>query len=79
MNKKSVTKSPRILQIRQDRGYDCVYAGGKKFMLGKSGSPEAQAAFLKLQIQALTDPALSSRHPQDILIDNLCFAYLGYS
>ena len=41
MNKKHTSQSPRILQVRKDRNYDCVYVKGKKIMLGKSGSPEA--------------------------------------
>jgi integrase len=79
MNKKSVSKSPRILQIRKDRDYDCVYVKGKKIMLGRSGTPEAEAAFRQLQIQVLTDPALASLKPQQVSVENLCAAYLKYA
>ena len=58
MSKKNVSKPPRILQVRKDRNYDCVYVKGKKIMLGKSGSPEAEAAFRQLQVKILTDPTL---------------------
>ena len=64
MTKKNVSKSPRILQIRQDRDYDCVYLHGKKVMLGRTGTPEAEAAFRQLQIQVLADPTFSAPKPQ---------------
>ena len=79
MNKKSPSKSPRILQIRQDRDYDCVYVKGKKIMLGRTGTPEAEAAYRQLQVQVFTDPTLSSLKPQQVMVDNLCLAYLQYS
>jgi len=79
MTKKNVSQSPRILKIRQDRGYDCVYLGGKKIMLGRTGSPEADAAFRQLQIQALTDPTLAALKPEQVTVDNLCLAYLKYA
>ena len=76
MTKKQIAKSPRILQIRKDRDYDCVYVKGKKIMLGKSGTPEAQAAFLELQRQVFIDPTLSSATTQQVTVDNVCLAYL---
>ena len=83
MNKKNVSKSTskstRILQIRQDRDYACVYLGGKKVMLGRYGTPEADAAFRQLQIQVLTDPTLTSFKPQQVLVEDLCLAYLQYA
>jgi len=78
MSQKNVTKSPRILQVHKDRDYDCVYVGRQKIMLGKSGSPEAEAKFRLLQIQVLTDPTLAFLNPQHIKVDHLCFAYLEY-
>ena len=79
MNKKHSPKPPRILQVRRDRDYDCVYLQGKKIILGRSGTPEAEAAYRKLQIQVLTDPTLTSFKPQQVLVDNLCLAYLEYA
>ena len=79
MNKKSVPKPTRIPKICQDRDYDCVYVRGKKIMLGKSGSPEAEAAYRQLQIQILTDPTLSAPKPQLATVGNLCLAYLEYA
>ena len=79
MTKKKSTQKPRILQVRKDRGYDCVYLNGKKIILGRSGTPEAEAAFRQLQIQVLTDPALASLKPQQIVVDDLCLAYLKYA
>jgi hypothetical protein len=79
MSKKHTSQSPRILQVRKDRNYDCVYVKGKKIMLGKSGSPEAEAAFRKLQIQVLTDPTFAAPKPQQVMVDDLCFAYLKYA
>ena len=77
MNQK---KSPRILQMREDRGHACVYLNGKKIMLGaKFGTPEAQETLLKLQIQVLSDPNFSSPKPQQVTVDNLCLAYLQYA
>ena len=79
MTPKIVSKSPRILKVCQDRDYDCVYLHGKKIMLGKSGTPEAEAAYRQLQIQVLTDPTLASLKPQQVTVDNLCLAYLQYA
>ena len=79
MSKKHTSQSPRILQVRKDRNYDCVYVKGKKIMLGKSGSPEAEAAFRQLQVKVLTDPTFSAPKPQQVLVDDLCFAYLKYA
>jgi len=79
MTKKVSPKSARILQVKQDRDYDCVYVNGKKIMLGRSGTPEAAAALLQLQIRHLTDPTLSSLAPQQIPVDTLCLAYLEFS
>ena len=79
MNKKTSKTPPRILQIRKDRDYDCVYIGKKKIMLGRTGTPEAEAAFRQIQIQVLTDPSLASLKPEQITVDNLCLAYLKYA
>ena len=79
MSKKHTLQSPRILQVRKDRNYDCVYVKGKKIILGKSGSPEAEAAFRQLQVKILTDPTFSAPKPQQVLVDDLCFAYLKYA
>ena len=79
MSKKHTSQSPRILQVRKDRNYDCVYVKGKKIMLGKSGSPEAEAAYRQLQVKILTDPTFSAPKPQQVLVDDLCFAYLKYA
>jgi len=78
MSKKCSPKSP-ILPIRQDRDYDCVYVKGKKIMLGRTGTPEAEAAYRQLQIQVFTDPTLASLKPQQVTVDNLCLAYLQYA
>jgi hypothetical protein len=79
MNKKTSKSPPRILKIRKDREYDCVYIGKQKVMLGRSGTPEAEAAYRQLQIQVLTDPSLASLKPEQVTVDNLCFAYLQYA
>jgi len=79
MTKRNVSQSPRILKIRQDRDYDCVYVDGKKIMLGRTGSPEAEVAFRQLQIQVLTDPSLASLKPEQVTVDNLCLAYLQHA
>ena len=79
MNKKTSKTPPRILKIRKDREYDCVYIGKQKIMLGRSGSPEAEAAYRQLQIQVLTDPSLASLKPEQVPVDNLCLAYLKYA
>jgi hypothetical protein len=64
MTTENSVRSPRILKVCQDRDYDCVYLNGRKINLGRTGTPEADAAFRKLQIQVLTDPTLSSFSPQ---------------
>jgi integrase len=79
MSRKTSNKPPRILKVRQDRDYDCVYIGKKKIMLGRTGTPEADAAFRKLQIQILTDPTFASLKPEQVTVDNLCLAYLKYA
>jgi integrase len=79
MTKKNLSQSPRILQIRKDRQYDCVYLHGKKIILGRTGTPEAEAAYRLLQIQVLTDPTFSSAKPQQITVDQLCLAYLQFA
>ena len=53
MKTKNSAQSPRILQIRKDRSYDCVYLNGKKIILGRTGTPEAEEAYRKLQIQVI--------------------------
>jgi hypothetical protein len=50
MSRKNVSKSTKIPKIRQDRDYDCVYVKGKKIMLGRTGTQEAEAAYRQLQI-----------------------------
>jgi integrase len=72
-------QSPKLPKVRKDRDYDCVYVKGKKIMLGKSGSPEAEAAYRQIQIQILTDPAFSAHKPEQVTVDCLCFAYLQYA
>jgi integrase len=79
MSKKTSNKPPRILKIRQDRDYDCVYIGKKKIMLGRTGSPEAEAAYRQIQVQVLTDPTFSAPKPGLVTVDNLCLAYLQYA
>ena len=76
---KSTSKSPRILKISRDRDYACVYLNGGKVMLGRYGTPEADAAFRQLQIQVLTDPTLTSFKPQQVMVEDLCLAYLKYA
>ena len=79
MTKKKSAQSPRILQVRKDREYDCVYLNGKKINLGRTGTPEAETAFRQLQIQVLTDPTLATLKPQQVVVDHLCLAYLKYA
>ena len=79
MNKKYSQKPPRILQVRKDGAYDCVYVNKKKIRLGRTGSPEADDAFRKLQIQILTDPTCLSATTQQVTVDVLCCAYLEYA
>ena len=76
MTTKFASKSPRILQVRKDR--NCVYVNKKKIMLGRSGTPEAQAAFLEVQTKLLADPTLSSIKPHQVAVDSLCLSYLEY-
>ena len=78
MNKKNVSKPVKLPKIRQDRDYDCVYVRGKKIMLGRTGSPEAETAYRQLQVQILTDPTFSAPKSQQVTVDCLCFAYLEY-
>jgi len=75
------TKSSlKLLKVCKDRNYDCVYLNKKKIILGRSGTPEAEAALRKLQIQILSDPTLSFLYPQQqITVDVLCLAYLQYA
>lgn len=79
MTKKTSPNSPRILNVSKDRDYACTYLNGKKIMLGRFGTQEAHDAFLRLQIQILTDPTLSSLKPQQVPVDSLCLAYLEYA
>jgi hypothetical protein len=79
MNRKSVPKPPRILQVRKDGVYDCVYVNKQKIRLGRSGTPEADENFRKIQIQVLTDPTGLAPKPQQVTVDTLCFAYLEYA
>ena len=79
MNKKHSPKPPRILQVRQDGAYDCVYLNKKKIRLGRTGSPEAEANFRKIQIQVLTDPTCLAPKPQQVMVDTLCLGYLEYA
>ena len=79
MNKKHTSKSPRILQVRKGGAYDCVYVNGKKIRLGRTGTPETEANFRKVQVQVLTDPTYLSPKPQQVTVDCLGFAYLEYA
>jgi len=79
MTKKNVLKPPRILEVRKDGAYDCVYVNSKKIRLGRTGTPEADANFRKIQIQVLTDPTYLSPKPQQVTVDCLGFAYLEYA
>ena len=79
MSKKCSSKPPRILQVRKDGAYDCVYLHSKKIRLGRTGTPEAEAAFRQIQIQILTDPSLASLKPERVTVDNLCLAYLKHA
>ena len=51
----------------------------KKIILGRTGTPEAEAKFRQLQIQVITDPTLSSLKPEQVTVDTLCLAYLQYA
>ena len=51
----------------------------KKIILGRTGTPEADAAYRQLQVKILTDPTFSASKPQNIEVDALCFAYLQYA
>ena len=53
----------------------CVYVKNKKIMLGKSGSPEAQEKFRRLQIQVLSDPTYSFLESKQV---SLYFWYNSY-
>ena len=78
--KKAEKNSHRILKVCKDRDYDCVYLNKKKIILGRSGTPEAEAAFVKLQVQVLTDPAFSFLNAQQqVTVDAFCLAYLEYA
>ena len=79
MSKKNVSKPPRILQVRRDGVYDCVYVNKKKVRLGRTGTPEANDAFRRLQIQVLTDPTCLAPKPHQITVDTLCLGYLEYA
>jgi integrase len=79
MNRKSSPKPPRILQVRKDGAYDCVYVNKKKIRLGRTGTPEAEAAFRQIQIQVLADPTFSAPKPQQVTVDMLCLSYLQYA
>jgi hypothetical protein len=79
MNKKSSSNPPRILQVRKDGAYDCVYVNRKKIRLGRTGTPEADGNFRKIQIQVLTDPTFSAPKPQQVTVDCLCFAFLEHA
>jgi len=79
MSKKHTSKSPKILKVRQDRNYDCVYLKGKKIILGRTGTPEAEAAYRQLQIRVLTNPTLASLEPEQVTVDTLCLGYLQYA
>jgi integrase len=79
MTTKKSQNSVRNLQLRKDRDYACAYLKGKKIMLGRWGTPEADANFRQLQIQVLTDPTLTSLQPEQVTVDDLCFGYLQYA
>ena len=79
MSKNSSPKPPRILQIRKDGVYDCVYVNKKKIRLGRTGTPEAETNFRKIQIQVLTDPTCLSPKPGQVSVDVLCCGYLEYA
>ena len=71
--------SSRVLKIRRDGNYACVYLNKKKVRLGRYGSPEAEVAFRQLQVQVFTDPTLSSLTPREhITVDVLCAGYKEY-
>ena len=48
-------------------------------MLGKSGSPEAQEKFRRLQIQVLSDPTYSFLESKQVMVEHLCLVYLEYA
>ena len=75
--KKGVKKdSSRVLKVRRDGNYACVYLNKKKIRLGRYGSPEADKAFRQLQVKVFTDPTLSSlASQQKITVDVLSEAY----
>jgi len=75
----TTSKSPKILKVRQDRNYDCVYLKGKKIILGRTGTPEAEAAYRQLQIRILTDTTLDFLKPEQVTVDTLCLGYLQYT
>jgi hypothetical protein len=78
MSRRNLSKST-ILQVRQDRDYDCVYLSGKKINLGRTGTPEAEEALRQLQIKVLPDPTLGFLKSRQIIVDDLCLAYLNYA
>ena len=79
--KKGVKKdSSRVLKVRRDGNYACVYLNKKKIRLGRFGSPEADKAFRQLQVKVFTDPTLSSLvSQQKITVDVLSEAYKKFA
>lgn len=75
----SKTASSKVPQIRKDRNYACVYANGRKFQLGRYGTPEADAAYREFIAQWAANPTLLASRPQEINVERLCLEYLDYA
>ena len=69
-------KSSPIPPIRKDRDYAYVRLAGRKIMLGKWGSPEAEKAYHRVIASWLTNPATLVKSNELVVIDQLCLAFL---
>ena len=70
-------KITTVPQIKRDRDYACVRSNGRKILLGKWGTPEAEKAYRQFVKAWASNPTAATIKPgEQVFLDQLCLAFL---
>ena len=74
---KKVVSVPKVPEIKKDRDYAYVRIKGRKFSLGKWGTPESEQAYWRIVHTIASNPTAALIKPgEQVFLDQLCLAFL---